>query len=82
MELNEEAFRRNISFSKYLGQYLEQAKTYQTKLTDLEALLFKEREIAKNTIGNFILEITEGDKKETNRLITIYNSILKNEKSK
>ncbi len=51
-------------------------------LKELEAQLYKEREIAKKTAGKFIMEITKGNQKQATQLIQTFNTILKDEKSK
>ena len=49
----------------------------EKKLQELSEQLKKEAAIYKNTVGKFILEITEGNEKKVNQLIQIFNAILK-----
>ena len=52
----------------------------EKKLQELSEQLKKEAAIYKNTVGKFILEITEGNQKKVTQYIQTYNILLQNEK--
>jgi predicted DNA-binding protein len=79
---NKEAEQASKTLSCYLAEFIERAIANEKQLTELEAQLLKDKEIAKNIAGRFIVEISKGDKAKAMELIHTYNTILKDEKSK
>ena len=77
--LQADADKNNLSFSKHLSNYLEQAARNEAKLSELQTQITTEREVFKKAIGRFILFITDRNKEETTRFIQNYNTILKEE---
>lgn len=58
----------------------ELAAANESKFKELQAEFTKGRENTRKTVGRFILEITEGNKKEAAQLIQTYNTIFKDER--
>ncbi|HVA98142.1 MAG TPA: hypothetical protein VNG53_04545 [Bacteroidia bacterium] len=73
--LKQEAKLRELSIQIEKAEQINSEQ--EKKLQELSEQLKKEAAIYKNTVGKFILEITEGNEKKVNQLIQIFNAILK-----
>jgi|GEM_PF-6611232 hypothetical protein len=75
---NEEAEQEGKTLSRYIAEFIERAKYNEQRLKELEARIVG----GNKAVRRFILELSEGNSEQINQYIEIYNSILKNEKSK
>ena len=64
-----------------LAKAKELNETQRKEIEKLNTLLANEKEFAKKVVGNFIIQLSEGDNSQTTQLIKTYNKILKNEQS-
>lgn len=63
-----------------LAQEKQRVTVYEKQVKDLQSQFIKEKESSRKVAGRLILEVTQGDKKQTMQLIETYNTILKDEK--
>ena len=77
-----EAKEQGISFSKRLSDFLEQSQENAIKLQKAQANLENEKSFHKKIVVSFLLQLTDNNKAETQKLITLYKTIEQNERTK
>ena len=84
-----EYIKRATSFEKKIAELAsliakekEISTTKERKVAELQSQFTQERELMQKAVGRFILVISEERQKQAGQFIQLYNSILKDEKSK